>query len=71
MSLFNIKKWPEERRKKFSIFLALILTVLVLFFSFYLDALINKITEREAVTSEKSNVIDSIKDFLKANIKTQ
>ena len=71
MSLFNVKKRPEERKKKFSIFLALVLTVLVLIFSFYLDSLVNKITGREDDSSVKINVADSIKDFFKANIKTQ
>jgi hypothetical protein len=69
MFLFNIKKWSAEAKVKFSLFLALILTILILFFSFYIDLFVNKILGNEKETQTKSNQIDSIKDFFKANIK--
>ncbi len=69
MFLFNVKKWSADTKVKFSLFLALILTILILFFSFYIDLFVNKILGNEKEVETTSSIINSVKDFFKANIK--
>ncbi|MDD4803694.1 MAG: hypothetical protein PHN69_00790 [Candidatus Pacebacteria bacterium] len=71
MSYLKIKNWSEKNKDRIVLFLALFLTILILFLSFGLNILINKYSEESAQITNKENFINLIKDVLKIETNTE